>query len=48
MIATNSLGINLLAGGWGNDALIANRGGTNTLEGGSGNDLLVLKETQVL
>lgn len=48
VIATNSLGMNLLEGGWGNDALIANRGGTNTLEGGSGNDLLVLKENASL
>ena len=48
LLATNSLGTNLLEGGQGDDALIANRGGTNTLEGGAGNDLLVLKENASL
>ncbi len=48
VLATNSLGTNLLKGGRGDDALIANRGGTNTLEGGAGNDLIVLKENASL
>ena len=48
MLATNSLGTNVLVGGHGEDALIVNRGGTNTLLGGSGHDLFILKESTSL
>ncbi|MBV9432176.1 MAG: hypothetical protein JO137_10165 [Hyphomicrobiales bacterium] len=48
VLATNSLGTNVLHAGQGDDALIANRGGTNVLEGGTGNDLFVLKESAAL
>ena len=51
LLATNSRDTNLpnlLVGGQGDDALIANRAGANTLKGGAGDDLFVLKENASL